>query len=101
MPATEGSTATFDVISNVSWLVASDQSWLTPDMANGTGNGTVTLTAGKNESINGRTATITVSATVAGNSKKVWDFYTLPKHIVNWNFASSDWHCPQAETISE
>ncbi len=63
MPATEGSTATFDVISNVSWLVASDQSWLTPDIANGTGNGTVTLTAGKNESINERTATITVSAT--------------------------------------
>jgi uncharacterized protein YndB with AHSA1/START domain len=27
----------------------------------------------------------------------VWDYWTSPKHIVNWNFASSDWHCPKAE----
>ena len=29
--------------------------------------------------------------------KKVWEFWTLPKHIAKWNFASDDWHCPKAE----
>lgn len=27
----------------------------------------------------------------------VWDCWTSPLHIVNWNFASQDWHCPKAE----
>jgi len=39
---------------------------------------------------------ITVQATVLGNSGKVWECYTSPKHIVRWNFASLDWHCPSA-----
>ncbi|WP_294820134.1 SRPBCC family protein [uncultured Flavobacterium sp.] len=40
---------------------------------------------------------ITVQATVAADRNKVWDYYTNPEHIVNWNFASPDWHCPSAE----
>lgn len=28
--------------------------------------------------------------------EKVWAFWTNPEHIVNWNFASDDWHCPHA-----
>jgi uncharacterized protein YndB with AHSA1/START domain len=28
---------------------------------------------------------------------QVWECWTLPEHIVNWNFASPDWHCPKAE----
>lgn len=40
---------------------------------------------------------ITVGATIAADKDKVWDYYTNPKHIVNWNFASDDWHCPSAE----
>lgn len=28
---------------------------------------------------------------------KVWDSFTSPEHIVNWNFASPDWHCTNAE----
>ena len=28
--------------------------------------------------------------------KKVWDYFTNPTHIVNWYFASEDWHCPSA-----
>ena len=27
---------------------------------------------------------------------KAWGFWTKPKHIVNWNFASDEWHCPKA-----
>ena len=28
--------------------------------------------------------------------EKVWDFYTQPKHITQWNFADPTWHCPSA-----
>jgi len=40
---------------------------------------------------------IMVQATIAADREKVWDHYTDPVHIVNWNFASPDWHCPSAE----
>ncbi len=40
---------------------------------------------------------ITVSATINAPILKVWDSYTNPKHIVNWNFADPSWHCPSAE----
>ncbi len=40
---------------------------------------------------------ITIEATVNQSPEIVWDQYTNPKHIVNWNFASDDWHCPKAE----
>lgn len=28
---------------------------------------------------------------------QVWEKWTKPEHIVNWNFANDDWHCPSAE----
>ncbi len=40
---------------------------------------------------------ITVLAAVNAYKNKVWDYYTNPKHIVNWNFADPSWHCPSAE----
>ncbi len=40
---------------------------------------------------------ITVSVNISATLEKVWDFWTNPKHIVNWYFASPDWHCPKAE----
>lgn len=40
---------------------------------------------------------ITIQATVSADSKKAWDYYTSPAHITKWNFASDDWHCPNAE----
>lgn len=40
---------------------------------------------------------ITVETTVMAPLDKVWDYWTSPRHIVNWNFASDDWHCPKAE----
>lgn len=27
----------------------------------------------------------------------VWECWTMPNHIVKWNFATTDWHCPKAE----
>lgn len=40
---------------------------------------------------------ITVSALVAGEEGKVWAYWTDPDHIMAWNAASDDWHCPHAE----
>ena len=40
---------------------------------------------------------LTVQANIAADRKKVWDYYTNPKHITQWNFADDDWHCPKAE----
>lgn len=37
---------------------------------------------------------ITILATISANKQKVWDYYTRPEHITNWNFASNDWCCP-------
>lgn len=39
---------------------------------------------------------ITVTATIHAQLKKVWNYYTQPTHIVNWNFADPSWHCPSA-----
>ena len=39
---------------------------------------------------------ITVSAIINAPLQKVWDSYTNPRHIVHWNFASTDWCCPWA-----
>lgn len=40
---------------------------------------------------------ITVSVTVNAPIQKAWQFWTLPEHITQWNFASEDWHAPKAE----
>lgn len=39
---------------------------------------------------------ITVKATVKASKRKAWDYYTLPEHITQWNFADPSWHCPSA-----
>ncbi len=39
---------------------------------------------------------IKVTASINADTQKVWDYYTMPQHIVNWNFADSSWHCPRA-----
>ncbi len=40
---------------------------------------------------------ITIETTISADIHKVWDFWIAPEHIINWNFASEDWHCPNAE----
>ena len=40
---------------------------------------------------------ITVQAIISADTEKVLDYYTNPKHIINWNFADPSWHCPSAE----
>jgi len=40
---------------------------------------------------------ITVQATVNADTKKVWEYYNSPNHIINWNSPDPSWHCPSAE----
>ena len=56
-----GSTATFNVTSNISWTAASNQTWLAVSPTNSSGNGTVTVTAQANPLSTTRTAIVTVS----------------------------------------
>jgi uncharacterized protein YndB with AHSA1/START domain len=39
---------------------------------------------------------ITVEVTVDADLRTAWDCWTQPEHIVKWNFASDEWHCPAA-----
>jgi len=39
---------------------------------------------------------ITIAAAVAAPLEKVWECWTEPEHITQWNFASDDWCCPSA-----
>lgn len=41
---------------------------------------------------------ITVEALINAPVQKVWDFYTNPVHIVNWNNASEDWTTTKSQT---
>ena len=39
---------------------------------------------------------ITVETTVNAPVEKVWQYWTEPQHIMQWNNASDDWHTPKA-----
>lgn len=40
---------------------------------------------------------ITIENTINAGVEKVWNFYTDPQHIKQWNNASADWHTTFAE----
>ena len=40
--------------------------------------------------------TLTVKAVVHVPVDKAWEYWTEPRHVVNWNHASEDWHSPHA-----
>lgn len=40
---------------------------------------------------------ITIEALVAAPPETVWQCWTEPDHITQWNFATDDWCCPSAE----
>lgn len=39
---------------------------------------------------------ITIQTSVSADLGKVWDYWTNPNHITQWNFASDEWCCPIA-----
>lgn len=40
---------------------------------------------------------LTVQNNINAPLEKVWQYWSEPEHIVNWNHASDDWHSPKAE----
>jgi uncharacterized protein YndB with AHSA1/START domain len=40
---------------------------------------------------------ITIEAVINAPIEKVWQCWTAPEHIMQWNNASPDWHTPKAE----
>ena len=41
-------------------------------------------------------AFITVETLINAPVNAVWEKWTSPEHVQQWNFASPDWHCPKA-----
>jgi uncharacterized protein YndB with AHSA1/START domain len=41
---------------------------------------------------------IMVTTNIKGPLTMVWKCWNESNHVQNWNFASSDWHCPTAES---
>lgn len=39
---------------------------------------------------------ITISTQINTSIEKVWECFNSPEHVVNWNAASDDWHCPKS-----
>lgn len=39
---------------------------------------------------------IVIDIEVNAPMEKVWEYYTNPIHITQWNFADPSWHCPSA-----
>ncbi|WP_421617102.1 SRPBCC family protein [Brevibacillus sp. TJ4] len=46
---------------------------------------------------NANPVTITVETLVHSPVESVWEYWTDPKHITQWNAATEDWHTPYAE----
>jgi uncharacterized protein YndB with AHSA1/START domain len=40
---------------------------------------------------------LTIKNIIKAPVKKVWEYWTKPEHITQWNNASEDWHTPRAE----
>jgi uncharacterized repeat protein (TIGR02543 family) len=59
--AAANSTGTFNITSNTSWTVISNQTWLTVSAASGSDNATITVTAEANSSASSRIAAVNVT----------------------------------------
>jgi len=44
-----------------------------------------------------KTPRVTVEAVIHAPMEKVWEYWTMPEHIVKWAFASDEWEAPHAE----
>jgi hypothetical protein len=65
--ASEGSTASVNVTTGISWSANSDKSWLSVNPGSGTGNNTLIFTADANTLSSPRTAIVTVFGTEVGS----------------------------------
>jgi uncharacterized protein YndB with AHSA1/START domain len=42
------------------------------------------------------TTSLIVKTSINAPIQKVWAYFTQPNHVMHWNHASDDWHCPAA-----
>ena len=40
---------------------------------------------------------IVVESLVKADQEATWTSWNTPEHIMSWNFATEDWHCPKSE----
>ena len=45
----------------------------------------------------GRGTAVTVETRIQGSRPAVWELWTVPEHIMQWNSATDEWHTPRAE----
>lgn len=43
-----------------------------------------------------KTEHIAIATNISSTKDLVWKCYTQPEHIMKWNFATDEWHCPKA-----
>jgi uncharacterized protein YndB with AHSA1/START domain len=36
---------------------------------------------------------VQIGAKINRNVDRIWEYYTEPEHVMQWNHASDDWHC--------
>lgn len=41
--------------------------------------------------------TIEIQTTIESSIDKIWEYWTKPEHILNWNYALEEWCCPSAK----
>ena len=41
--------------------------------------------------------TVQIETTIQIQVEKIWEYWTQPSHITQWNQADASWHCPKAE----
>ena len=47
------------------------------------------------ETVKGKS--ITVETTIKAPIEKIWSYWSEPRHIIQWYFATDGWHAPYAE----
>jgi hypothetical protein len=100
--APANSKKTFDITSNTTWTITSDQPWLTATAATGTGNATITLTALANATSATRKANVTIKGTGATNITVVvtQDFVSGTNNLEDEKTAFAVYPNPTADNLS-
>ena len=100
--APASSKKTFELTSNTTWTVTSDQAWLTPTAAAGTGNATITLTALANTTNATRKANVTIKGTGAADITVVvtQDFVSGTNNLEDEKTAFAVYPNPTSDNLS-
>ncbi|MCX6147620.1 MAG: BACON domain-containing carbohydrate-binding protein [Candidatus Kapabacteria bacterium] len=85
------STKSFDILSNTSWTISSNQAWLNTNKTSGQLNSTITLTAQENTNLSSRSATVTISSNTLSQIVSVTQDGVAPNLSVSPSTITLDW----------